>query len=258
MQKFFYLVHIQYLGFRFHGWQKQPRLKTVQMMVEKTLTFVFEHDNFKVMTCSRTDSKVSANHTAFELFLDESMDMDWFMEKFNSNLPNDIRGIRIEEVDGNFNIIQTPKLKNYIYLFTYGEKPHPFAAHLMMYFKGDLDIDLMQQGAKLFEGKHNFVKYCTKPTPNTNFNREILKCELLENTIYTANFFPEQSFVLHLHSKGFMRYQARLIMGQLVELGRHHIDLATITASLTGDDTTALDQIAPASGLILEDVQFDQ
>jgi hypothetical protein len=27
MQQYFYLIHIQYLGFRFHGWAKQPNVK---------------------------------------------------------------------------------------------------------------------------------------------------------------------------------------------------------------------------------------
>lgn len=258
MKEYFYLIHLQYLGFRFSGWQKQPGQKTVHLMVDKTVAFVLKHDRFKTMGCSRTDAKVSANHSAFELFLKEPIDMEEFMKDFNSNLPNDIRMIDIEEVDNQFNIINTPKLKEYMYLFTFGEKPHPFASAFMMHFKGELDIALMQKGARLFEGAHNFVRYCTKPSPGTNFNREIIKSELEENTLYTANFFPEKSYILHLHSKGFMRYQARLIMGQLVRLGRHEITLEDIAESLTGNDNTPFDTIAPGSGLTLHKIQFEK
>jgi tRNA pseudouridine38-40 synthase len=257
MQNFYYLCHIQYLGFRFHGWQQQPKLKTVQMMVEKTLLFALGHENFKTMTSSRTDSKVSANHAAFELFLTAPLDQEAFFESFNGHLPNDIRLLKIEEVDKDFNIIQTPKLKEYLYLFCFKDKPHPFSAPLMVYFKWDLDIALMKEGARLFEGKHNFVRYCTKPTPNTNFEREILTSRIEENTVYTANFFPEKSYVLHLHSRGFMRYQVRLIMGQLIELGKHNITLQDIEESLTGKDKSPLDQIAPGSGLILNKIEFN-
>ncbi len=257
MKEYYYLIHIQYLGFRFHGWQKQPDQKTVHFMVDKTVEFVLKHNRFKTMGSSRTDSKVSANHSVFELFSKEPIDLKWFLAEFDSNLPNDIHAIKMEEVDKDFNIINTPKLKEYLYLFTFGEKPHPFTASLMTYFKGDLDIELMQQGAALFEGKHNFVKYCTKPSPNTNFNREILASRIEKNKLYTASFFPENSYVLHLHSKGFMRYQARLIMGQLVRLGRGEIDLTEIVYSLTGQESSPLDQIAPASGLMLNKVTFD-
>lgn len=226
-------------------------------MVDKTLQFALGHDRFKTMGSSRTDSKVSANQAAFELFLEEPIDIDEFLKNFDSNLPNDIRAIQIEQVDEKFNIIQTPKLKSYLYLFTFVEKPHPFSAAIMTYFKGDLDIELMQQGALKFEGKHNFVKYCTKPSPNTNFNREVTHCRIKENTTYTASFFPEKSYALEIQSAGFMRYQVRLIMGQLIRLGRHEITIETITESITGNDSKALEQIAPGSGLILQNLEFD-
>lgn len=48
-QKYYYLVHIQYLGFRFSGWAKQPKVKTVHYMIDKTLLWVFGHENFKTM-----------------------------------------------------------------------------------------------------------------------------------------------------------------------------------------------------------------
>ncbi len=257
MQTFYYLIHIQYLGFRFHGWQKQPNMKTVHFMIDKTVAFIFKHDRFKTLGCSRTDARVSANHSAFELFLEEVVDIEWLEKELNLNLPNDIRVLKIETVDQNFNIINTPKQKEYMYLFCFGEKPHPFAASMLTYFKGNLDVALMSEGAKLFEGEHNFIKYCTKPSPKTNFNRVIDRSFIEMNTTYKANFFPESSYILHLHSKGFMRYQARLIMGQLVRLGRHEIGLDAIRDSLMGLDKTPLDQIAPGSGLILNKITFD-
>ncbi|MGK0489623.1 MAG: tRNA pseudouridine38-40 synthase, partial [Candidatus Endobugula sp.] len=31
-RRYFYLITIQYLGFRFHGWAKQPMIKTIHQM----------------------------------------------------------------------------------------------------------------------------------------------------------------------------------------------------------------------------------
>ena len=254
---YFYLIHIQYLGFRYHGWQKQPKFKTVHFMVDKTIEFIFKDRPFKTHGTSRTDAKVSANHSAFELFLSEPVDLQWFQAEMNDNLPGDIRILRIEEVDKNFNIIKTPRLKEYLYLFACGEKPHPFSAALVMHFKENLDIELMKEGALLFQGKHNFINYCSKPAENTEFNREILVSKIEENTLFTANFFPEKSYLLHLHSKGFMRYQARLIMAQLIRLGKHEIDLDYIRMTLRGDVFDPVNQIAPSSGLLLNALKFD-
>ena len=256
MKMYYYLLHIQYLGFRYHGWLKQPGVKTVESMVEKTAKFVLGHSRFKILGTSRTDAKVSANHSAFELFVNEALDTNALLVNFNHNLPNDIKILKIESVDKGFNIIQTPRIKEYLYLFSHGEKNHPFCAPLMHSSKDILDIELMKQGALLFQGKHNFVRYCTKPGPKTTFDREILVSKIEENTIFKANFFPKKSYVYHIHGRGFLRYQVRLIMGQLLRLGRGETCLNHIKESLNGKQTQPLRCIAPASGLILNKVIF--
>ncbi len=256
MAKYYYLIHIQYLGFRYHGWQKQPGVKTIESMIEKTTGFVLGHTRFKILGTSRTDSKVSANHSVFELFVDEALDIDKLEKDFNLNLPNDIRVLKVEQTDNVFNIIQAPKIKEYLYFFACNEKIHPFCAPLIASFPDSLDIELMNQGAALFKGEHNFVKYCTKPNPGAIFTRIILCSEIERNTIFTANFFPERTFVFRIQSKGFMRNQVRLMMGQLLSLGRGEISLKDIESSLEGQDEAPLRYIAPASGLVLNKIQF--
>ena len=118
----YYLIFIQYLGFRYHGWQKQPGLKTIESMVDKTLAFILGQGEYKILGTSRTDSKVSAHHSAFELFTKSPLDMDSFFTKLNLNLPNDIRALEIKAVDNTFNIIHSPRVKEYVYLFSFGEK----------------------------------------------------------------------------------------------------------------------------------------
>ena len=121
----------------------------------------------------------------------------------------------------------------------------------------DLDIELMKLGAKLFEGQHYFKSYCFKPTDNGIYNREILTCELVENTIYTANYFPEKSYILRVKGKGFMRNQIRLMMGTLIDLGKGKITIDTIKKSLEQDNFIKLENIAPPSGLILNKIEFE-
>ncbi len=255
--KYFYLIHIQYLGFRFHGWAKQPNVKTVHQFIDKTLPFVLGHKNFKTLGSSRTDAMVSANHAVFELFINEALDMENFFREFNRNLPSDIRVIKIEETDTDFNVIQSPKTKEYIYLFAFGEKCHPFTASIMASFMENLDVDAMKEGALLFQGQHNFKKYCTQPNDKTVFDREVEVSFIEENKIFNANFFPDKSWAYHVHSKGFMRNQIRLMMGQLISLGRGEISLEDIELSLTDPDDIPLDYIAPPSGLILNKINFD-
>lgn len=258
MKKYFYVINIQYLGYRFHGWQKQPDVKTVHLMIDRTLNFILEGKRFKSLGSGRTDAMVSAECAAFELFLFEPIeDLVAFLDLFNHNLPQDIRALDIREVDEKFNIIQHSKIKEYIYLFTYGEKCHPFCAPIMTTILDDLDINLMKEGAKLFEGSHNFKPYCYRPTENGVYDREVLTSQLTENTIYSANYFPEKTYLFKVRGKGFMRNQIRLMMGTLIDLGKGKISLETINDSLLPDSHIKMNYIAPASGLILNNIEFE-
>ena len=257
-KKFYYLFKIQYLGYRFHGWQKQPKLKTIHLMIDRTFKYILEGKTFKTLAAGRTDARVSANEAAFELFLNHKIGNEQeFLALFNHNLPQDIRALSIEEVDKNFNIIQNSKTKEYIYLFAYGQKCHPFCASLLTTILDDLDIDLMKKGARLFEGEHNFKTYCYKATDEGVYKRTIQKCELVSNTLYTANFFPKETFMLRVVGKGFGRNQIRMMMGALINLGKGEVDLDFVRASLENDNREVVEYIAPASGLILNKIEFE-
>ena len=258
-QRFYYLLEIQYLGYRLHGWQRQPGFKTVEGLVKKTLKFVLEEERrFKILGASRTDAMVSAQQAAFELFIDyEPLEnMADFLVVFNKNLPPDIRAKSIKEVDEKFNIIQHPKHKEYLYLFAFGRKSHPFAAPLLATFLEPLDIEEMIKAARIFKGKHSFHNYCTKPTAHTILEREIETCEIVPNEEITASFFPERTYVLKVRGAGFLRNQIRLMMGSLVLVGRGELSLEELEKSLFPEVSMPMNYIAPGSGLILNEIKF--
>lgn len=227
-------------------------------MVEKTLAYIFKHTSFRTLGSSRTDAMVSADDFAFELFLREPADPGQLLHELNENLPNDIRALTVRQVGDNFNIIQHAKEKEYLYLFSFGQKNHPFCAPFMVYMDEALDIQRMQAAAPLFEGEHNFRKYCCKPSVDTILIREVLKCEIVENDVYTSCFFPEHSFMLRVRGKGFLRHQVRLMMGALLRVGKGEWTLEDIKKSLTPTDDEPLTEIAPASGLMLHKIKFSE
>jgi len=260
MKKYFYIIRLQFLGFRFHGWQRQLDVKTLQGHVEKTLRFVLGSGNSKVLGSGRTDARVSANDFPMELFTKEEItNFDQFLIDFNLNLPNDIKALSIIKTDEKFNIINNSKVKEYLYFFSFGTKNHPFAAPILTCFYQELDLELMQKGAALFTGNHWFKHYCTKPTDFGNYNREILVSEIVDNTIYSANFFPKKTYMYRIKSRGFLRNQVRLIMGTLFRLGQGEISLEFIKKSLVEHSIDRpLPFVAPASGLILYNVEFQE
>jgi len=255
---FFYVFRVQFLGFRYSGWQKQPNQKTIELMLYKTLKFILPENDFKILGAGRTDARVSALNAAFELFLDVPIvDFENFVDLFNTNLPADIRITGLSEVDENFNIIQNSKLKEYVYFFSFGEKNHPFAAPYITNILDDLDIGKMSSAASLFEGEHDFSSYTVRQKENKVAIRNISLCEIRTNTLLKANFFPEKSYSLHVKGKGFMRYQVRMIMGALFQIGKGEISLEFLKESLKAGNDVKLTYVAPGSGLLLNELVFE-
>lgn len=257
-QHFNYLVRLQYLGFRYSGWQAQPTEKTVEGMVRKTFKFLFPSVPFKLLGAGRTDAKVSALAAAFELFLEDPLeDLETFLIQFNKNLPPDIRVLTIEPVGKSFNVIADSIYKEYLYLFSFGQKNHPYSAPFIANYLDPLNLELMKVGAKLFEGIHDFSVYTAELKPNIKTLRNIEFCGIEENDFLKANFFPKQSYLLRIRGKGFMRYQIRMIMGALVQLGKTELLLEDIKDSLEPKSNLKLKTIAPGSGLHLNQISFD-
>lgn len=256
-----YLIEVQFLGFRFHGWQKQSEHKTIQETILTVLQNIFPEKNPKIHGSSRTDSMVSAEHFLFKLSLDceleTIMSFTDFEILFNDLLPADIKCLKILKMDPKFNIIQSPKLKEYHYYFTFGnEKPHPFCAPILTHIKRNLDLELMKQGAFEFVGTHKFHSYCFRPSKDKNLEKNIFECSIEKNTIYTANFFPANSFYIKVVGHSFVRHQVRLMAGTLFRLGLGEIHLEDIRQSLKGKNYNCIGFLAPASSLILHKIDY--
>lgn len=252
----YYLVEIQYLGFRFHGWQSQPGVKTVQGMVERTLNYILPDQKLKVIGMSRTDAMVSANYAAFQMIAREEIDEQLFLAAFQENLPADIRVLSIKSVGDDFNIIQQPKIKEYNYLFSFGEKYHPFCAPFMAHFHQSLNVELMQEASTCFEGQHDFSGFCDRSNAQQSTVKEVIQCKLSVNNEFTACFFPKESYKLVIKSSGFLRYQIRYIMGALVDVGQGTLSVNDIREALSKGAEKAIVGKAPASGLVLQHVEF--
>lgn len=257
-KNFSYLIHLQFLGFRFHGWQRQKDVKTVQYMLEQTLNTVIGADTYKSLGASRTDSMVSAERHFVHLMSDNEVELETFMVDMNNNLPQDLRIIKVEIVPKKFQVINSKKLKEYHYSFSFGSKTHPFCAPYLTNIIDELDISLMKQGAKIFEGEHNFIQYCFRGNENKTYLRTINQCSIETNTFLTGSFFPEKTYVMRVIGEGFVRNQIRIMMGTLFNLGLGKVTLEDIQKSLILDNTETypIGFIAPASGLILHDVNF--
>lgn len=257
--RFQYLVSIQYLGFRYAGWQKQPKQKTIAGMLDKTLRFIWPETTFKVVGANRTDARVSSLAGAFLLITDnfEIPDFPDFIGDMNRNLPADIRITAIEKAPEDFNIIQDVAVKEYRYLFSFQEKQHPFCAPIMANFPYPLNVKAMQDAACVFVGTHDFSAFTVRDAVHKDCTRTVLEAEIVPNTEYSASYFPKESFLFRVRGKGFLRYQIRMMLGALVLLGKGELSQDELEIMLGNGKAGEQHFIAPGSGLFLAEMEFD-
>ena len=247
-----FLIKLQFLGFRYHGVQKQTNLPSVQGRIEKKLGAFFPNQEFSTRFSSRTDAMVSAEEIYFLLMFSQENSLLKVMESLKG-LPQDINILDTKAVSDDFTMLKVVREKEYRYFFSYGHGhlSYPFASPYMTILNEALDIDLMNCGAKLFEGHHNFANYVHRPKAGTKVERFVKKCEIIENSFFTASFFPEQSFIFQITGESFMRGQIRLMMGALFRLGKKEISLSDLSSSLVGEDPEFVKWMVPPSGLML-------
>lgn len=253
---FKYLFRIQYLGLRYHGWQVQKGVKTIQGTLEKTFRYVLQHENFKILGSSRTDTGVSCLNGAFELFLPNKVEPNSLVDPLNDFLPADIRIIEGFQSSYDFNVIQDVTNKSYGYYFSFGKKPHPMFAGSVAYAGKSLDLDIMNEGAALFKGTHDFRRFCSQGKNTNDFIRNITYSQIDEPPKDFA-FLPENNVMVYrVIGNGFLMHQVRRMAASLISLGKGELTLDDIKEALDSPVKSPLSAKAPANGLILEKVSF--
>lgn len=254
MKKFFYLIETEFLGYRFHGWQKQKDVHTVQRAIDRALGHLLKENNFKTLPASRTDTHVSAKQHYFQLYTEKQVEIDIPYE-LNKCLPADIKILSSKEVEESFQIISSPRYKRYHYYFASISEHYPLAAPFIHQVCEPLNIEIMQEGAKIFIGEHDFTHFTFRLKEGAKTKRVIEDCTIVRNDILTANFFPPESFYLSVQADGFARHQIRLMMGALIQLGQEKISLEDIQNTLKGNQSFQ-SYMAPAAGLFLQETKF--
>ena len=90
----------------------------------------------------------------------------------------------------------------------------------------------------------------------TIFEREIIRASIEKNTRFTDNHTPKNAFVFKVSSKGFLRYQVRLMMAALIDVGNGTYTVEDIKDSLINFSDDPMKHNAPSSGLNLHKVTF--
>ena len=223
-------VKFAYDGKNFHGYARQPELKTVEGELIKFLVkygFIEDTKESVFRSASRTDKGVSALSNIIVFNTDSSKKQ---ILNFLCNDLSEILVFGIKEVEQDFNP-RYAKLRQYSYYL-----PIP-----------NLDIEKIVTTSACFTGENNF----------SNF----VRLESFKNPVRTIDniiITHENDFLkIDFYAQTFLWHQIRRIISALIKIGIGKLEKEQITVALVNPEEKVDFGLAPAEPLILKDIIYD-
>jgi len=242
---------IEYNGTDYSGWQSQTNGNTIQ---DKIIDAIYKTTKIKVnlVGAGRTDAGVHALGQVANFKIEQNLQPEKYKDALNYYLPKDIRILKSEEVDIEFNARFNAKSKRYRYLI--GLDRSALYYNQRWEFERELDFNLLQQSASLIIGEHDFASFCVVSSLK-NDNR----CTIDFSKWYRVG----RLFIYEIRGNRFLHSMIRFLVGGMTNLAQINPDKNKLNLTLKkfGDIINSqtderLIFTAPACGLYLRSVQY--
>lgn len=243
---------IAYDGTAYEGWQVQKIGTGVQQIVEAALAKLFPSAP-RLHSSSRTDTGVHALGMVahFEVPRAEArMTPRKLALALNAHLPADIRIISAATAREKFHARFDAKGKQYRYFAWNHAAMNPLLRHSAWHVPRKLDLRLMRAAARFFIGKHDFQSFSANPGYKKQTTvRTLTRCEVKKSG-------PLFTFVIE--GDGFLYKMCRGIVGTIVQAGLGKFPPEEVKVMLAKADRRVAGMTAPAHGLVLWKVFYEQ
>ena len=246
-----YKALISYDGHDFAGFQRQPHARSVQEEIEKTLTRINKGQPIVIHGAGRTDSGVHALGQVIHFDLPSARDEEKLRFALDTQTPEDIDVISVEEVTEDFHARYKPHRKTYEFLVDIGRPKNPMMRHYATHYPYPLEIPLMEQAIKALEGTHDFTGFTASGTSVENKVRTITKASL--------TFDAQRNFLVFTFSgNGFLYKQIRNMVGTLLKIGNKRMPVNQIERILEEKDRQLAGPTAAPNGLYLKEIIYEE
>ncbi len=240
---------IQYLGTHFHGWQRQPRHRTVQEEIEKVLSEIMNR-SVTLYGAGRTDSGVHAAAQVAHFEATGYIPPEKWATVLNARLPKDILILASAEVNPPWHARFSASYRRYRYTLYTDRQPNlfvrPFAWH---YYYEPLDESLMQATLNPLIGKHDLAAFHRARSSRSHSWVEVQAAEC-----YRYGPFVH----IELQANGFLYGMVRLVVGLLVQVGRGERSQDNFTNLWVNRLRSEVRYAAPSHGLCLLRVGYPE
>ena len=238
---------LAYDGSRYHGWQRQSGMTTIQEVVEekiKTMT----GETVNVIASGRTDAGVHALYQVANFKTRTHLSPEIILKGLNALLPEDIFIKQAAGAPMDFNSRYNAKSKIYEYRILNRKEPDVFLRSYAWHISKALNLGKMADCLSLLLGRHDFSSFKSSGSAIVNPVREMKKADIIG---------PKDDLLLFLfEADGFMRHMVRNIIGTVVEVGRGKIDVDGFMEIFHSRDRRKAGFKAPSQGLFLKMVNY--
>ena len=256
-----FLLTIEYDGSGFSGWQRQPDVRTAQGELESVLSHVMGKP-IQVNGTSRTDAGVHALGQQASFSGEFGIPTDRIQTAVNNLLAGkgggygklgrvgDMRIVKVEEKPAEFHARFDSLGKRYRYIIGNGPDVDIFRRNYAYQITDPLDEAAMQEAALYIMGTHDFA--CFQASGGN-------ERETTVRTIYSLTVKRQgNDVVLEVTGDGFLYNMVRIITGTLVEVGLGKRKAEELAAVIESCDRRKAGHTAPAEGLYLVEVFYDE
>ncbi|MBN1289042.1 MAG: tRNA pseudouridine(38-40) synthase TruA [Actinobacteria bacterium] len=240
-----YAAEVEYNGKKFHGFQKQPGLQTVQGAFERCL-LTFTGREIRAFGAGRTDTGVHAKGQVISFEMEKEENADSLMKRMNSLLPDGAAVTQIAVVDDSFNPRRDAIWREYRYFFLCRTAPSPVLEDFSIHYPRPLDRDLMDKACSAVLGEHNFSAFRVKGQDESNV-REVLRCEFTEDILGLL--------CLVVRANSFLYRMVRILGGAIISIGAGKMTLDEFAGYLEGGVEPCAEPLSPY-GLFLWKVAY--
>lgn len=240
-------LRLRYDGSRYHGWQVQKNALTVAQTMEEALAKVCG-ESIKLTGCGRTDAGVHALRYCANFHSSCTIPIDRLPLAVNARLPADIAVVDAAEVADDFNAIGSCIKKEYVYKILNSRIPDPFLADRVCFYPQRLDISLMQEAARAFEGTHDFKAVRSEGTQTKTTIRTVHWCRAEKDG---------DLITVSICANGFLYNMCRAMVGTMVYASYGKLRPEEIPGLLEKRDRRLTGPTMPPQGLYLNRIWYD-
>ena len=235
-----------YDGTRYRGWQRLPgRDDTIQGKLETALSRILG-EPVEVTGSGRTDAGVHARGQVANFHCESTLPAAEILQKLRRYLPEDIGIYSCKDVSPRFHARLNAQEKTYCYRIWNSTAPCVFERRFVTVMPETLDVDAMEEAARLLQGQHDFSAFCGNAKMKKSTVRFLHTVEITRQG---------EELRLRFTGNGFLYNMVRILVGTLVEVGRGQRSPESIPA-LFGGKREQAGFLAPPQGLCLEEVEY--